>query len=89
MDNNYPILQRVTDGRLSIIVKPSSPRNEVLGWDEARDALKVAIAAPPENNKANIEVIKFFSRLLKKKVTILRGLTARKKVLGITDGKSL
>jgi len=44
---------------------------------------RVDVAAPPEDNKANREIIKFFSKLTKKKVTILTGLTSKKKVLRI------
>ena len=73
----------ISGGRLDIIVRPRSPKNGIMGWDEARSALRVNIAAPPEGNRANIEVIKFFSKLLKKKVTIVRGLTGRKKTLKV------
>lgn len=77
------IQKQIRNGRLCVIVKPSSPRNEVFGWDDARQALRVSIAAPPEDNKANVEVVKFFSKMLKKKVRIVSGLHNRKKGLAI------
>lgn len=66
---------------LSIIVKPNSSKNEILGYDETKKALKVSIKAQPENNKANIEIIKFFSKLTGKKVKIISGLTSKNKIL--------
>lgn len=68
-------------GRVKILVKPNSNKDEILGFDEERQAWRVAIAAPPEDNKANIAVIKFFSRLTKKKVRIVAGLTSKEKLL--------
>lgn len=66
---------------LKIIVKPNSNKNEILEYIPEKQALKVAIKAPPENNKANIEIIKFFSRLTKKKARIAGGLTSKEKLL--------
>jgi len=68
-------------GKVKILVKPNSKKDELLGFDEKTQAWKVAIAAPPEDNKANIAVIKFFTRLTKKKVTIVTGLTSKQKLL--------
>jgi uncharacterized protein (TIGR00251 family) len=71
----------IKDGSLEIIVKPNSSKSEITGYDEIRKALNVSIKGPPENNKANIEVIKLFSRLSGKKVKIITGMTSKKKVL--------
>lgn len=68
-------------GSLEIIVKPNSSKNKVIGYDEERKAWRVEIKAPPEDNKANIEVIKFFSKLSKKKVRIISGMTSKNKIL--------
>ncbi len=68
-------------GRVKILVKPNAKKDEMLGWDETREAFRVAIAAPAEENKANIAVIKFFSKLTKKQVRILSGLRSKEKVL--------
>lgn len=75
------IQQYITNNKLAIIVKPNSRKSEIIGFDENKQMLKVAIAAPPENNKANKEVIKFFHKLTKKKVEIVIGLKRREKVL--------
>ena len=70
-----------TQNQFKIIVKPNSNRNEILGYNKEKQAYRVNIKAKPESNKANIEIIKFFSKLLKKKVRILTGLKSKEKVL--------
>ena len=73
------------DNKLSIIVKPNSSKNEIKSYCNNRNALKVNIKAPAENNKANIEIIKYFSKLTKKQVKIISGLTSKKKIIRFTD----
>jgi uncharacterized protein (TIGR00251 family) len=77
------ITQYIINNRLMILVKPNSSKTEIIGWDESRSALRVNIHAKPEDNEANNEVVKFFSKLLKKKVTIKSGLKSREKMLMI------
>ncbi len=77
------ISQYVKNNSLKVIVKPNSKKTEVLGYDENRDAIKITIAAPAEDNKANIELIKFVSRQTEKKVRIISGKTSRTKLLSI------
>lgn len=76
--NNY-----VKNSHLKIIVKPNSSKNEIIKFDDEKQALKVNISAPADKNKANKEVIKFFSKLLKKRVEIKSGLTSKEKLLRI------
>ena len=71
----------VQNNHLKIIVKPNSPKNEIIKWDNTKKALRVNIKAPPEKGKANQEIIKFFSKLLKKRITIISGLKAKEKIL--------
>ena len=73
----------IRNNRLNIVVRPNSPKNEIAGYDENRDAVKVSIKAPAEDNKANIEIIKFFSKLTGKNVRIISGLKSKKKILEI------
>ncbi len=68
-------------GRVKILVKPNSKKTEVLGWDEERKAFRVAVAAPAEDNKANIALVKFLSKLSKKRVRIVSGLSSREKIV--------
>ncbi|MBD3204075.1 hypothetical protein GF327_07290 [Candidatus Woesearchaeota archaeon] len=76
--------KHIKNNKLRIIVKPNCPKNRIVKWDENRKALRVEISEKPDKNKANIEIIKFFSRLTGKKVKILRGLTSKRKVLYFT-----
>lgn len=73
------------DKLLKIIVKPSSPKSEITAVDNERNALRVNIKAPPDKGKANREVIKFFSKLLKKKVEIVSGMRSKEKLIRIID----
>ena len=66
---------------IKIIVKPNSTKNELLGFDKERDAYIVKTKAKAEKGKANTEIIKFFSKLLKKRVEIVKGLKSREKIL--------
>ena len=75
----------IKENVFKIVVKPNSPKNEILGYDTGRGAYRVNIKAKPEENKANIEIIKFFSRLLKKKVRIIKGLKSREKVIKVSE----
>jgi len=73
----------IKGNHLKIIVKPNSPKTQIKRWDEDRKALIVDVHAKPEDNKANIEIIKYFSKLLKKKVVISSGLKSKEKILKI------
>ena len=66
-----------------IIVKPNFSKNKLLGFDEGRQAYRVEIKAKPESGKANLEVVKFFSKLIKKDVKIIKGMTSKEKILKI------
>ncbi len=68
----------ISNNSLKIIVKPNSSKTEITGFDNGR--IKVNVKAPAKKNKANIEVIKYFSKLLKKKVKI-KGLSSKEKLL--------
>lgn len=78
------IAKYVKNNYLKILVKPNSRENEILNYDAGKQALRVAIAAPAEDNKANVEVVRFFSKLLKKKVRIKSGLRSKEKLLEIS-----
>lgn len=75
----------IKSNKFKIIVKPNSKENKIEGFDKERNAYRVCIKAKPERNKANIEIIKFLSKLLKKKVKISSGLKSREKVIEIVD----
>lgn len=71
----------ISNNKLKIIVKPNSSKTEITGFE--KDKIKVNVKAPADKNKANLEIIKFFSKLLKKKIIIKSGLTSKEKTLEI------
>lgn len=83
MPSSSELKKYIVNNTLAIIVKPSSPKNEIIGWDASKNALRVNINAVPDKDKANREIVKYFSKLLKKKVSIKKGLHTREKVLEI------
>jgi len=66
---------------IALIIKPNSDNTKIIGYDNYKNALIVNVKSKAEDNKANDEIIKFFSRLLKKKVIIKSGLRSREKLL--------
>jgi uncharacterized protein len=74
---------------LPVHIVPKSSKNEVVGWVAAADgkqALKVKIAAVPEDGKANRELIRFLAKTWKlapSAITLARGEHSRHKLLNI------
>jgi len=73
----------IKNNKIEVIVKPNSKSNN-LCWDEQKQLLKLDIKAPAENNKANIELIRFLRKLLKKDIKIISGLKNKRKIIQIT-----
>ncbi len=74
-------MQRST---LSVKVIPKASRTEVVGWEGGW--LKVRVAAIPEKNAANKELIRYLSKLLdvgKSCISVDLGTTSRQKTLSI------
>jgi uncharacterized protein (TIGR00251 family) len=66
---------------LIVKVKPNSPETKILSQSDSEIIL--AVAAPAEQNKANIELIKFLSKHLNGDIKILRGLTSKTKLIRV------
>ena len=64
-----------------VIVKPNSRKNEILGYDEEKRAYIISIKEKAEDNKANIELIRFLSKMLGRKARIKSGLKSREKII--------
>ena len=77
------ILKFFKNNTFNVLVKPNSSKNEIVGYDESRCAVKINIKAEPEKGKANLELVKFLRKLLKKEVRIVSGLTGHMKVVRI------
>ncbi len=72
--------------RLSIYVQPNARTSDVAGLHG--EDLKVRIAAPAVDNKANAAVRTFFAQVLgvpPGSVTVLRGAASRRKILEVCD----
>lgn len=72
-------------------VQPNAARNEVLGFKDG--CLRVKIAAPPVKGKANQELLRFLSDILKvsrSDITIRKGMASRTKIItigGLSQGQ--
>ena len=64
---------------IKLKVKPNSRKTEIL--KEENNEILLAVRSPAENNKANMEIIKFFSREFKTRVKIVKGLKSRNKII--------
>jgi uncharacterized protein len=69
---------------LSLHVQPGAKRTEVAGVHG--DALKIRLAAPPVDGKANAQLVRFLAEMFgvqSRSVTLLRGETSRQKTVRI------
>jgi len=71
--------------KIEVSVKPNSGKSEVEKISE--NSFKVFLKSAPENNKANLELLKLMKKYFKKDVCFLRGLSSRKKFLEVCDGR--
>lgn len=75
---------------MAVQVTPKSSATRILGTRpeaDGRTALKVAIAAPPEDGKANDALIDFLAKglsLPRRDLEIVQGATTRRKLLRIS-----
>ena len=77
----------VKEEKTTIVVQvhPKSGQNRVTGFEDG--VLHIKIAALPVKGKANQELVRFLSDILgvaKSNITIEKGLTSRRKVIGIS-----
>ena len=71
----------IKESSFKVIIKPNSKVNSIESFDSVRNAYVVRIKARPENNKANMELVKFLSKSLKKKAHIVPGFKSREKLI--------
>ena len=71
----------IKDNKLKIAVKTNSPKTEITSYDKTKNTIKLNVKAQPEKGKANTEIIKFFTKLTKKKTSIISGKTSKQKTL--------
>lgn len=78
--------------KIALKVTPGARKNEILGWEEDYPqigrVLRVKIAAPPVEGKANKEIVAFMAKTLgipKSAVELLHGSTGRIKLIQVPD----
>lgn len=73
---------------IKVHIKPNAKVTELLGYHG--DAIKIALKAPPVDGKANAALITALAKwfgVTKSQVSILRGHTARTKIVQIDEPK--
>lgn len=82
--------------KIALKVTPGARKNEILGWEEDYPqigrVLRVKIAAPPVEGKANKEIVAFMAKTLgipKSAVELLHGSTGRIKLIQVPDAADL
>ena len=75
----------ISETKFRILVKPNVDENKIESFGIERSAFRISIKAKPQDNKANIELIKFLSKTLKKKVKIISGLKSKEKIIQVTN----
>lgn len=76
--------------KLLVRIIPNAKQSEAVGWEG--QTLKVRIAAPPLEGKANAELVKFMAELCDcspSEVEIVRGLTGKHKTLEVPNAPRL
>ena len=83
-------IQTTLDGMvlLEIDVQPGSSRQGIVGFNQWRGRLQVAVKAEAQQGKANIAVCKVISTLLKAEVKVISGHTSRQKKVSIEGLKT-
>lgn len=78
--------------KLAIKVTPGAKKNEIIGWEEdypqVGRVLKLRIAAPPVEGKANKEIVAFLAKTLgipKAAVDLVHGTSGRIKLVNLPD----
>jgi len=71
----------IKESIFKIIIKPNSTTNKIIGFDKRRNVYLIRIKAKPENNEANLELIKFLTKVLGKRVKIKSGFKSREKLI--------
>ena len=82
--------------KIALKVTPGARKNEILGWEEDYPrigrVLRVKIAAPPVEGKANKEIVTFMAKSLgvpTSAVELLHGDTGRIKLIQVPDDADL
>lgn len=75
----------IKEGIFKAIIKPNSVKNEIVGFNKNKNAYLIKIKARVEDNKANIELVKFLSKVLGKRAKIKSGFKSKEKIIEISQ----
>lgn len=81
-----PLRQSAAGVLIDLYVQPGASRSRLVGWHG--DRLKVAVAAPPEEGKANAEVLQLLAKSLAlplRQLQLQSGETSRNKVVLLSN----
>lgn len=80
-------VQTTLDGEvlIEIEVQPGSSRQGVVGFNQWRGKLQVAVKAEAQKGKANNAVCSVLSTIFQKQVEVVSGHTSRQKKVSISD----
>ena len=74
---------QIKEKTFKVLIKPNSAKNEIISFDENKNAYKINIIEKAEDDKANKELIKFLSKISGKKVKIKSGFKSREKIIEV------
>lgn len=77
--------------KLKLRIIPNAKKSEIIGWLDLQ-TLKIKIASPPVDGKANEELIRFLVKiwnLKRSQIQILSGESSRDKIVEVPDAVSL
>jgi len=71
----------IKNNMLSVHAKPNASKTEILGWDESKKSLRIAVGAVPDKDRANIELLKFLKKESGMKCELVSGAKSRDKIV--------
>ena len=79
------IKEHIKNKILKVIVKPNAPKTEIISWDDNKQALRIAVSAVPDKNKANTALLKFLKKQTGNKCELVIGAKSREKTIKFPD----
>jgi len=76
--------------KLAVRIVPNAKQSQAVGWEG--QTLKVRIAAPPIEGKANAELIRFIAELCDcapSEIQIIKGLASKQKTLDVPQAPKI
>ena len=71
--------------KIKVCVKTNEPEDKIISFNEETREMDIAVTAQPENNRANIAMLKLLKRHFGKSAYLLVGSTAKEKLVEIAE----